>query len=102
MPLSLLEAMACGLAPVASLIPGPNDIISHMDNGLGVPARDGAAITDALGTLLENRELLHQLRTRAWEKAQDYSWRRIAEDTLAYYEHCAERKADSAKLRSIG
>jgi glycosyltransferase involved in cell wall biosynthesis len=102
MPLSLLEAMACGLAPVASLIPGPNDIISHMDNGLGVPARDGAAITEALGTLLVNRELLHQLRTRAWEKAQDYSWRRIAEDTLAYYEHCAERKADSAKLRSIG
>lgn len=102
MPLSLLEAMACGLAPVASLIPGPNDIVSHLDNGLAVPARDADAIAGALMILLEDRELLHRLRLSAWEKAQDYSWRRIAEDTLGYYEHCALRKAESAKLRSIG
>lgn len=102
MPLSLLEAMACGLAPVASQIPGPNDIVGHGENGLGVPARDGEAIAEALAALLDNRELLHRLRTRAWETAQAYSWRRIAEDTLDYYRQCAEQKAASAKLRSIG
>lgn len=102
MPLSLLEAMACGLAPVASRIPGPNDIVEHLENGLVVPPRDGAAIAEALLALAADRELLHRLRGQARERAQHYSWRRIAGQTLAFYEQCAELKTAKTKLRSIG
>lgn len=45
---SLLEAMACGLPPVVSNIPGNADVVSQEQNGLLVDAGDERALAAAL------------------------------------------------------
>jgi glycosyltransferase involved in cell wall biosynthesis len=88
--LGVLEAMACGLAPVATATPGPVQFVRHEENGLLVPPGDSGALADALNRLLANRDLLLALRRQAHDTAQRYSWKRIAHETLALYESAIE------------
>ena len=85
--LALPEVMACGLAPVVTNIPSARAVVRHEDNGLLVPTRDVPAITHAIERLGNDPELLRRLRAGAHSTAQTLSWRRVAERTLALYEH---------------
>lgn len=82
----LIETMACGLAPVATATPGPQEVLTHEQNGLLVPVRDAEGIEAALVRLLSNRDLLEQMRSQAYQAAQGYSWTTTAKDRLAQYE----------------
>jgi glycosyltransferase involved in cell wall biosynthesis len=76
--ISLLEGMACGLAAVASAVPGPADIVSDGVDGLLVPPADSAAIERALTGLIEDRAELDRLRRAAHARAQGYGWPAVA------------------------
>jgi len=84
--LGLLEAMACGLAPVATRTPGPMRFIRDGHNGLLVPAADDRALAAALDLLIDRQQLLGRLREQAQATAQRYSWERVARETLELYE----------------
>lgn len=92
--MALVEAMACGLAPVATMTGGPREIVQDEVNGLLVPPRDTEAIENALERLIADPALLGRLRRSAYESAQAYPWRRIAERTVSLYEEAIERKND--------
>ena len=49
--MSVLEAAACGRAAVATDVPGCREAVEHGVTGLLVPARDPAALADALAAL---------------------------------------------------
>jgi len=55
-PSSLLEAMACGTAPVVSDLPSIREWIMDGVNGLIVPIRDGIKTAEAIIYLLKNRD----------------------------------------------
>jgi glycosyltransferase involved in cell wall biosynthesis len=84
--LGLLEAMACGLAPVATDIPGPTQFAHHEKNALIVPPRDSDAIEHAVERLISNRPLLEVLRQQAYATAQNYAWHRIGAEAISLYE----------------
>lgn len=84
--LSLTEAMACGLAPVATATPGPMEIVRNGHDAILVPSRDSQAIEQALERLITDRPYMEQLRRNAYATAQNYSWARIARDNLSFYE----------------
>ena len=54
LPKSLLEAAACGLAMVATDVPGCREIVKQDQTGLLVPLRDVPALADAIETLMED------------------------------------------------
>jgi glycosyltransferase involved in cell wall biosynthesis len=54
MPNAVLEAMACGLACVATRVSGSEDIIQHGANGLLVKLEDYQAMAQALLLLLRD------------------------------------------------
>lgn len=56
-PLSILEAMASGLAVVATSVGDVPRMVSDGQTGFVVPSRDGGALADALGRLLSDAEL---------------------------------------------
>src|SRR5262249_9521442 len=60
LPLSLLEAAACGRAMVASDVPGCREIVRHGETGLLVPPDDPGALADAIATLAESPHLRAQ------------------------------------------
>ncbi len=82
----LIEAMACGLAPVTTATPGPLAIVRDGDDALVIPPRDSLAIEQALERLITDRDLLERLRHNAYEKAQTFSWSRIARERIQLYE----------------
>jgi glycosyltransferase involved in cell wall biosynthesis len=89
---SLVEAMACGLAPVTTSTPGPMEIVRDGFNGILVPPRDSESLERALERLIEDPALLDRLRRGAHETAQSYTWDRIGKDTLELYREAAESK----------
>lgn len=73
-PNSLLEAMAMGLAVIATDCPtGPADIVFHNDNGLLVPSGDVAALADAMERLMGNAGQRSRLAARAIEVRRRFS-----------------------------
>ena len=91
--MALVEAMACGLAPITTATGGPKDIIDDRQDGLIIPLRDSKAIETALEKLIGDRVELDRLRRNAYEKAQNYSWKKIANQTIALYKTTIAQKS---------
>lgn len=79
LPLSVLEAMACGVPVVGSDIPGINEIISDQHNGLLIPPRNSEALATAILKLLDDEDLRRKLGQNARKSiVEKYSWNTIA------------------------
>jgi glycosyltransferase involved in cell wall biosynthesis len=61
MPGALMEAMASGVAVVATDVGGTNELVVNGESGLLVPAYDPRALANALASLLEDCELRNRL-----------------------------------------
>ena len=85
-PLVNLEAMACGTPIVASKIGGIPDAVKEGENGLLVQPRDSEKLAEAIIYLLENEGVRERMGKKGSEKASEYSWERIAEETEKVYE----------------
>ena len=83
--MALIEAMACGLAPIATAAGGPLDVVSDRQDGWLVPLRDSKSIEVALEKLIGDRTELNRLRQNAYHKAQTYSWKSIAQINISWY-----------------
>jgi glycosyltransferase involved in cell wall biosynthesis len=57
MPMSLLEAAACGRALIASDVPGCRGIVLHEQTGLLFPVDDASALADAMARLAADPQL---------------------------------------------
>jgi glycosyltransferase involved in cell wall biosynthesis len=90
--LALLEAMACGLAPITTSTPGFMEMIVNRKNGILVPLRNSKAIEDALEELILNRSQLDQIRRSAYQTAQNYNWSSVAQTNLALYQQVIQQK----------
>lgn len=89
---ALIEAMACGLAPITTPAEGPRDVVTDGHDALIVPLRDSKAIVTALERLINDRVYLNQLRHSAYITAQQYSWKKIAQNRLDAYEKALAKK----------
>lgn len=82
----LLEAMASGRPIVVSDIAGYRSVMTDGLEGLLVPPRDVDALAAALGRLLRDPGLRARMGAAGCERAQQYSWPKIAARVLSVYE----------------
>ncbi|MCC7071724.1 MAG: glycosyltransferase family 4 protein [Deltaproteobacteria bacterium] len=86
-PRSLLEAAACGLALVATDVPGCREVVKDGDNGLLVPVGDAAALAAAIRTLLEDPARRARMGARSRALAcERFSEASVIERTVAVYQ----------------
>ncbi|MGL5940205.1 MAG: glycosyltransferase family 4 protein [Waterburya sp.] len=90
--LALIEAMACGLAPITTSTPGLMEVVRNNCNGILIPPRNSQAIENALEKLIIDHSRLDQLRRNAYNTAQGYSWVNIAQENLTLYEQVLNQK----------
>ena len=83
--LALAEAMACGVAPVATPAGAAWDLVRAGESGVRVDA--GATdCADAVMALDRDRATLHALRVGARHAVADLQWPTIAARTAAFYD----------------
>jgi phosphatidylinositol alpha-mannosyltransferase len=94
----LLEAMAAGVPIVASDIAGYREVLKDGEEGFLVPPGDEFALADALIRLLNDPSLRKEMGRRGQEKANAYSWERVAGRVLDYYQELRrKRKEDNGR-----
>ncbi len=85
-PRALIEASAVGRAIVATDVPGCREIVRDGVNGLLVPARDAAALAQALRRVIEDKALRRELAAAGQRIAvSEFSAARFHGDILAIY-----------------
>jgi hypothetical protein len=79
-PVALFEAMARGVVPVVSRLPGITDtVIADGADGFLAPVGDESAFVDRLVSLAEDRERVRTMSRAAWQSALE----RFGVETMA-------------------
>jgi glycosyltransferase involved in cell wall biosynthesis len=94
MPLSLLEAAACGRPLVATDVPGCREIARADVNALLVPLEDADALADAIERLALDAQLRWKFGKAGRELVErTFSSERIGRDVVALYRRLLEQTA---------
>ncbi|GEK33602.1 glycosyltransferase family 4 protein [Kurthia sibirica] len=89
LPLSIIEAMACGLPIVASDVGGVSELITHGENGFLV-GKEKNDIHYYLNLLAENRKLREQMGEKARARfVESFQFDKTYKETLEIYEQVA-------------
>ncbi len=82
----LLEAMACGLPVVATVLGGPSKVITPGVDGLLVDPTDIEALSTAILELLANRKRRETMGRKARERVMaEFSWEKVAQRVWEVY-----------------
>ena len=83
----LLEAMACGVPPVAFGLPGVTAVVEHGRTGLLAPPGDAAALALTMRAMLESPETERAAMAAAGRATcqERYAWPRIVDQVQAVY-----------------
>ncbi len=79
-----LEAMTCGVPAVLSDIPSLREVAG--DSALFFHPADHEELAHEVGRLLSSESLRTEMNQRGLRKAEEYSWRRVAAETISTYE----------------
>ncbi len=84
---SLLEAMACGLPPITTDIPGNREWIKNEVNGLLYPPKDHRALGERMMQLLENEDLRKHFTERSLRVIEERAtWEKCVSNMEAIYQ----------------
>ena len=95
----LLEAMAAGLPVVASNIEGFAAMVTHGVEGLLVLPGDATGLADTLLELLSDADRRRRMTEHGRGRAQAFSWQRVSQQVLSYYERLLHERRLSAAER---
>jgi glycosyltransferase involved in cell wall biosynthesis len=98
----LVEAMACGVPPIAVDAYGPAEIVSDGETGWLVPPDDLEALAAALTEAADDDAERHRRGEAAYTAARGrYSWPALARGLAHVYEEVAERRPPSAGTHTL-
>jgi glycosyltransferase involved in cell wall biosynthesis len=85
-----LEAMACATPVIASNAASLLEVVG--DGGILVDPQEPEGWGEAMVALLTDPQRREELRARAMERAQKFSWRKTAKETLEVYKQVAAKR----------
>jgi glycosyltransferase involved in cell wall biosynthesis len=95
-PVSILEALACGLPVVSTPIGDIPAMLCHGEAGQLVPPGDPAAIAAAIDALLTNPPLARRLTRAGREEVERYNWANVRDEWSDLYRTLPTRSASVA------
>jgi glycosyltransferase involved in cell wall biosynthesis len=93
LPLSLLEAAACGRALIASDVPGCREIVIHEQTGLLFPVDNAPALADAMARLAADPQLRSRCAVAARKRVvETFAAEIIGRQTVDLYRRALEQR----------
>lgn len=92
LPRVLPQAMAARLPIVATRVNGAPDAVADGESGWLVDIGDTTSMGERLLRLARDRELARRMGARGFERVEEFSTRRMVEQTALLYENLAARK----------
>jgi len=96
MPLSILEAFACGLPVVTTWAGGIPYIVRHSENGWMVEPRNHHALAQGILSLLRDPDLAGRLAEAGLSASNQYTWEAARPHWLAVYKRLVHAECVSA------
>jgi len=94
LPLAPLEAMASGLAVIATDVPGHRDVVDHGTTGLLVPPEDDRALAAAIESLLDDPDRRRRMGRAGRERVlSEFTLQPMVAKTSAIYRAAAASRA---------
>lgn len=87
--LPILEAMACGAPVITSNVSSCPEVAGGA--ALTVDPHDLKALTEAMAAVINDKALKEDLRQKGFRRVKDFSFRKMAEETLEVYKEVAKR-----------
>jgi glycosyltransferase involved in cell wall biosynthesis len=97
MPVSVLEAFACGLPVVSSEPEGLRHVVEHERTGLLSPVGDARALAQNVIRLLQDPSLAESVVSNALREAKRYSWPVVRGQWLDLYRTIAAEEVQAAE-----
>ena len=91
-PVSLLEAMACGLCLVSTSVGGIPYLVTKGENALLVPSSDEVAMASAVAEVLSRPSLAQKLSMNARHLAETFDWGIVLPQWETLFKEMAARK----------
>lgn len=91
-PVSLLEAMACGLCVVSTSVGGIPYLVAEGENALLVPSDDEAAMASAVSDILTQPDLAQHLSTSARRLTEAFDWGTVLPQWETLFKEVAQEK----------
>ena len=93
LPLSILEAMRCGLPIIASDVGGVNEAVHQSKNGYVIPKNDSKELIDKLTLLLTKPTLRLKMGSQGRRLYENnFTFEQMHKETISYYEKIIEMK----------
>ncbi len=93
----LLEAMQTGIPVIASNIGGIKDIVTDKKNGLLFQPKSGKEIAEAVIEIFDNPVLAAKLKRSAFERVEEFDWRKVIKKLEDVYSGLAQSKKNIAE-----
>jgi len=95
-PMSLMEAAACGRPLIATDVPGCREVVRPDETGLLVPVRNPSALADAFERMVGDAELRRHCGEAARRRVAEWmDARRVGRDTVAVYRDLLSTKRNN-------
>jgi len=95
MPISVLEALACGIPVVSTNVGGVPYLVEHEKTAMLVPARHPQSMAAAILTLLDDPAKAQKIREEGIQSVRQYAWPNVRNRLLQVYEQAIARKTKS-------
>lgn len=86
LPVSVMEAMACGLPIVASKIRGNTDLIDNGKGGYLICPKDTDGFANAIKSVIENKKKAENMKNYNFKKIKEYSKEKVMDQMAELYE----------------
>jgi glycosyltransferase involved in cell wall biosynthesis len=95
-PVSVLEAMACGLCVISTNVGGIPYLLKNEEDGLLIEPRDPMALAHAIRKVLKNPALASKLSRNARARVESFDWAWVLPKWQQLLNGVAERRDSSA------
>jgi glycosyltransferase involved in cell wall biosynthesis len=100
MPNALLEAMACGLAPIVTdASPGPLECVRPDQTGLVVASENASALAAAMLRLARDDDLTDRLARQAAAYVKEHDWEVVEQQWLTVLGMANENDGETKQFR---